>query len=244
VIISNAVDKLQQLTSELEQDSAFQSCVSRWEKIPPRDGSFAPLPDDLNPMVLRSLVDRGISELYTHQVASYEAGRAGKHFVVVTPTASGKTLCYNLPVLQSLLEHPEGRALYLFPTKALSQDQQSELNESVIAGDLPVKIVTYDGDTPVSLWVSARDTGQIVISNPDMLHAGVLPNHPKWIKFLRNLRYVVIDEVHTYRGVFGSHMTNLIRRLKRVTAFYGSHPTFICCSATIGNPQELASRIV
>ena len=244
MVVSNAVDKLQQLISELEQDGAFQSCVSRWERIPPREGSYAPLPGDLNPQVARSLVDRGISRLYTHQVASYEAGRAGKHFVVVTPTASGKTLCYNLPVLQSILEHPESRALYLFPTKALSQDQQFELNESVMAGDLPVKIVTYDGDTPVSLRVSARDTGQIVISNPDMLHAGILPNHPKWIKFLRNLRYVVIDEVHTYRGIFGSHLTNLVRRLKRVAAFYGSYPTFICCSATIGNPQELASQIV
>ncbi len=244
MVVSNAVDKLQVLINELEQDGAFQSCVSRWERIPAREGSYAPLPGDLNPMVARSLVDRGISQLYTHQVASYEAGRAGRHFVVVTPTASGKTLCYNLPVLQSILEHPESRALYLFPTKALSQDQQSELNESVLAGDLPVKIVTYDGDTPASLRVSARDTGQIVISNPDMLHAGVLPNHPKWIKFLRNLRYVVIDEVHTYRGIFGSHLTNLVRRLKRVAAFYGSHPTFICCSATIGNPQELASQIV
>jgi DEAD/DEAH box helicase domain-containing protein len=244
VIVSNAVDKLQQLIKELEDDSAFQSCVSRWERIPSREGSYAPLPEDINPSVRKSLVDRGITQLYTHQAASYDAARARTNFVVVTPTASGKTLCYNLPVLQSILENPESRALYLFPTKALSQDQQSELNESVLAGELPVKIVTYDGDTPVSLRVSARDTGQIVISNPDMLHSGVLPNHPKWIKFLRNLRYVVIDEIHTYRGIFGSHLTNLIRRLKRIAAFYGSDPTFICCSATIGNPQELASQIV
>jgi DEAD/DEAH box helicase domain-containing protein len=182
--------------------------------------------------------------LYSHQAESYRAARSGRDFVVVTPTASGKTLCYNLAVLQSILEAPESRALYLFPTKALSQDQQSELNESVLAGELAVKIVTYDGDTPASLRVSARDKGQIVISNPDMLHAGVLPNHPKWIKFLRNLKYVVIDELHTYRGIFGSHMTNLMRRLKRIAAFYGSDPVFICCSATIGNPGELASRIV
>ncbi len=220
------------------------SCVTRWEHIPPRDGEYAPLPDDLHPEIRTALESRGITRLYSHQAASYRAARAGHDFVVVTPTASGKTLCYNLAVLQTIIESPESRALYLFPTKALSQDQQSELNESVLAGELPVKIVTFDGDTPVSLRVSARDKGQIVISNPDMLHAGVLPNHPKWIKFLRNLKYVVIDEVHTYRGIFGSHMTNLVRRLKRIAAFYGSNPTFICCSATIGNPGELANRIV
>jgi DEAD/DEAH box helicase domain-containing protein len=146
--------------------------------------------------------------------------------------------------LQDLLVHPEHRALYLFPTKALSQDQQSELNEVVLGGKVPVKVFTYDGDTPSSVRVSARDNGRIVITNPDMLHTGILPNHPKWIKFLSSLKYVVIDEVHIYRGVFGSHMTNLVRRLKRVAAFYGSQPTFIFCSATIGNPLELASRIL
>ncbi len=235
---------MHELIKALEDDSRFMSCVTRWERIPPRDGAYAPLPDDLDPAIRSALASRGIAHLYSHQAESYEAARAGRDFVVVTPTASGKTLSYNLAVLQTLIESPESRALYLFPTKALSQDQQSELNESVMAGELPVKIVTYDGDTPVSLRVSARDKGQIVISNPDMLHAGVLPNHPKWIKFLRNLKFVVIDEVHTYRGIFGSHMTNLVRRLKRIAAFYGSDPTFICCSATIGNPGELASRIV
>lgn len=136
------------------------------------------------------------------------------------------------------------RALYIFPTKALSQDQQSELNEILISGSLPIKVSTYDGDTPSSLRVSARNSGRIVITNPDMLHSGILPNHPKWIKFLSHLDYIVIDEIHTYTGIFGSHMTNLIRRLKRITRFYGSEPVFICCSATIENPGDLASGIL
>ncbi|MDR1143653.1 MAG: DEAD/DEAH box helicase, partial [Spirochaetaceae bacterium] len=183
--------------------------------------------------------------------------------MVVTPTASGKTLCYNLPVLQALLEDPEGRALYLFPTKALSQDQQSELGALVspapetggtaeappetAAADflgLPVKVVTYDGDTPGSLRTAARDEGRIVISNPDMLHAGILPNHPKWIKFFSRLKFIVIDETHAYRGVLGSHVANVIRRLRRIAAFYGGNPRFILCSATIANPRELGEALI
>lgn len=218
--------------------------VTHWEVLPAREGRYEPLPDRLAPELTEALATRGIDRLYTHQGQSFRAARAGEDFVVVTPTASGKTLCYNLPVLQTILERPEARALYLFPTKALSQDQQSELNEAVLGGELPVKIVTYDGDTQPSLRVAARDKGQIIISNPDMLHTGVLPNHPKWITFLQNLAFVVIDEVHTYRGVFGSHLANVIRRLRRIVSFYGSNPVFICCSATIGNPAELASRIL
>jgi DEAD/DEAH box helicase domain-containing protein len=176
--------------------------------------------------------------------------------IVVTPTASGKTLCYNLPVLEALLEDTEGRALYLFPTKALSQDQQSELGNLTAPpegepdsapGDffgLPVKVVTYDGDTPGSLRIAARDTGRIVISNPDMLHGGILPNHPKWIRFFSRLKFIVIDEVHAYRGILGSHVANVIRRLRRVAAFYGSKPRFILCSATIANPRELGAALI
>jgi DEAD/DEAH box helicase domain-containing protein len=218
--------------------------VSHWETLPARPGRYADFPTDLDPRLEQALVKRGISRLYSHQAACYATARGGRSLVVVTPTASGKTLSYNLPVLQTLLEQPESRAMYLFPTKALSQDQQSELNEVVLFGELGVRIFTYDGDTPSSIRMSARDQGQIVITNPDMLHSGILPNHPKWIKFLKALRFVVIDEVHTYRGVFGSHLANLVRRLKRVLAFYGSDPVFICCSATIGNPRELAERIV
>lgn len=235
---------MDKLLEGLKKDPQFAAQIRHWHTVPRRDGSYAPLPDGLAPELDELLRKRGIDRLYSHQIEAFHAARRGEHVVVVTPTASGKTLSYNLPVVQTLLEHPEMRALYMFPTKALSQDQQSELNEIVLGGALPLKVATYDGDTPQSLRVSARESGRIVISNPDMMHAGVLPNHPKWIKFLSNLRYVVIDEVHTYRGIFGSHMTNLIRRLKRIAEFYGSSPQFILCSATIGNPKELAEQII
>lgn len=216
--------------------------VAHWLEIPEQPGVYRSLPQDLAPQLAAGLKQRGIQQLYSHQAHAYASIRSGTSVVVVTPTASGKTLCYNLPVLQAICEHPETRALYMFPTKALSQDQQAELNEIVV--DLPVKVATYDGDTPDSVRASARATGQIILSNPDMLHAGILPNHPKWIQFLRNLRYVVIDEVHQYQGVFGSHTANVIQRLRRICRFYGSDPVFICCSATIGNPQELAEQVV
>ncbi|MCL2382256.1 MAG: DEAD/DEAH box helicase [Treponema sp.] len=215
--------------------------------LPAYEGAFAPFPADLESCVAAALRNRGITRIYTHQEAVWENVKKGRNTVVVTPTASGKTLCYNLPVLDTLLRDEKARALYLFPTKALSQDQQSELNELVGENQggsaIPIKAVTYDGDTPDSLRVSARDTGRIIISNPDMLHAGILPNHPKWIKFFSNLKYVVIDEAHAYRGVLGSHVAGVIRRLRRVAAFYGSKPVFILCSATIGNPKELAETL-
>lgn len=218
--------------------------MSHWERIPAREGVYEDIPSDLAPILRHTLEQKGIRSFYAHQAAAYRHVTDGEDVVVVTPTASGKTLCYNAPVLNHLLSHPEARALYLFPTKALSQDQQSALNEVLIGGEIGVKVFTYDGDTPQSVRVAARDTGRVVISNPDMVHAGILPNHPKWIKFMSNLRFVVIDEIHTYRGIFGSHMTNLIRRLTRIARFYGTNPQFICCSATIGNPRELASQIV
>ena len=163
--------------------------------------------------------------------------------MIVTPTASGKTLCYNIPVLQELLSNPDARALYLFPTKALSQDQLAELHGLVDALALDIKTFTYDGDTPQTARRAIRSAGHIVVTNPDMLHAGILPHHTRWVRLFENLRYVVIDELHIYRGVFGSHVANVIRRLKRIAAFYGSDPTFICCSATIANPDELAAKI-
>jgi len=244
VILLVSMDTMETFLKKLKTDSHFSPQVSRWHTIPPRKASYLLPPEDLFPELKDLLKARGVDRLYSHQIEVYKAARRGEHVVVVTPTASGKTLSYNLPVVQTLLENPEMRALYMFPTKALSQDQQSELNEIVLGGSLPLKVATYDGDTPKSLRVSARESGRIVISNPDMMHAGVLPNHPKWIKFLSNLKYVIIDEVHTYRGIFGSHMTNLIRRLKRVAEFYGSSPQFILCSATIGNPKELAEQII
>jgi len=218
--------------------------VAHIETMPAREAVWAPLPSDLDPRLLAALAAKGYDRLYSHQREAYDTVRSGRNAVVVTPTASGKTLCYNLPVVQTLLEDPKARALYLFPTKALSQDQQSELNEVALGGSLPLQVYTYDGDTPDSLRVAAREGGRIVISNPDMIHAGVLPNHAKWIRFFSGLRYVVIDEMHAYRGVFGSHVADVIRRLKRVAAFYGAKPVFILCSATIGNPAELASSLV
>jgi DEAD/DEAH box helicase domain-containing protein len=232
------------LIDSILADPDIAPCVAHIETVPPREAIWAPLPDDLDPRLVSALGAKGYGRLYSHQRAAYDAARAGRNVVVVTPTASGKTLCYNLPVVQRLLEEEDARALYLFPTKALSQDQQSELNELSLGGELPVKICTYDGDTPDSLRVAARDTGRIIITNPDMLHSGVLPNHAKWIRFFSGLRYIVVDEMHAYRGVFGSHVAGVIRRLKRIAAFYGASPTFILCSATIGNPAELACALV
>jgi DEAD/DEAH box helicase domain-containing protein len=235
---------LTDIIEALRRDPEFSERVTHWEVVPAHDGLYAEIPGEVDGRIRAALQARGISRIYSHQRATWSAARAGKSVVLVSPTASGKTLAYNLPVLQTLLEDPDARALYLFPTKALSQDQQSELNEVVLGGEIPVKVFTYDGDTPGSIRISARDEGRIIITNPDMLHTGILPNHPKWIKALKHLRFVVIDEMHSYRGVFGSHMTSVIRRLKRIAAFYGATPQFICCSATIGNPHELARKIL
>ena len=184
-----------------------------------------------------------MKRLYSHQRRALDLAQAGKDFVVITPTASGKTMCYNLPVLSEILRDNESRALYLFPTKALSSDQVAELYEIIKAMDAPIKAFTFDGDTPVSARKAIRQAGHIVVTNPDMLHAGILPHHTKWVKLFENLKYIVIDEIHAYRGVFGSNLANVIRRLKRICEFYGAHPQFICCSATIANPRELAERL-
>ncbi len=232
------------LIDHLRSDPTFVSQVLSWHTVPASEGEFSPFPPGLDGRLAAGLAARGVEQLYSHQALAFSHARSGKNVLIATPTASGKSLCYNLPVMQTLLEHPEARALYLFPTKALSQDQQSELNETTLAAALGLKIATYDGDTPTSLRASARETGQIIISNPDMFHSGILPNHPKWTKFFKNLRYVVIDEIHTYRGVFGSHVANVIRRLRRVAAFYGASPQFIACSATIGNPKAHAEALL
>ncbi|MEN6498936.1 MAG: DEAD/DEAH box helicase [Rectinema sp.] len=213
-------------------------------RLPARAPDLVSLPSDLSPILVQALMEQGIEALYSHQKKAYELARAGKDFVVVTPTASGKSLCYNLPVLQTLIEEPEGKALYLFPTKALSQDQQSALNELVLKGRIELAINTYDGDTPADIRTKARTSGRIIISNPDMLHTGILPNHTKWVKFFSNLKYVVVDELHAYRGVFGSHVAAVLRRLIRIAKFYGSSPVFIFSSATIANPRELAARYI
>ena len=188
---------------------------------------------------------RGIEALYTHQAEAVAAALTGAHVAVVTPAASGKTLCYNLPILHRLLANPGARALYLFPTKALAQDQLAELQEFIrLSAPIRCPVSTYDGDTPSSQRAKIRDAARIILSNPDMLHAGILPQHPRWAAFFANLTAVVIDEMHVYRGVFGSHMANVMRRLRRICRFYGSNPQFILASATIANPADLAERLV
>ena len=220
--------------------------ITNWRTLPARPAQFAPFPDDVHPALRAALAGRGIEALYTHQLAAWQHSRAGEDFVVVTGTASGKTLAYNLPVLDRLMRVPEGRALYLFPTKALAQDQKNELDQ--LMTDMPIDLrfpaTTYDGDTTQSARPKIRENARLIISNPDMLHAGILPHHTKWAEFFANLQYVVIDEMHIYRGVFGSHVTNVLRRLHRITQFYGASPQFILTSATIANPIELSSKLI
>jgi DEAD/DEAH box helicase domain-containing protein len=224
--------------------SRAQGGVTAIRHFPARAARTTPFPAALPSRLLAVLKARGFDSLYAHQALAYNLAREGKNLVVVTPTASGKTLCYNLPILSELIENPEARALYLFPTKALAQDQLVELNRwtEQLGGD--VRTYTYDGDTPQDARKAIRARGNLVISNPDMLHAGILPHHTRWQRLFENLRYVVIDELHYYRGVLGSHLANVLRRLKRIARFYGSAPQFICTSATIANPQELAARIL
>ncbi|WP_028610659.1 DEAD/DEAH box helicase [Paenibacillus harenae] len=235
---------LEEWLQQVRQNADIMDNVTHWRTLAPREARTAPLPEGLHHAWKEALRSRGISELYTHQAEAYRAARDGHHVVAVTPTASGKTLCYNLPVMQSLLENEEGRALYLFPTKALSQDQVAELQALADLMDVGIKTHTYDGDTPPTVRTAIRNAGHIVVTNPDMLHSAILPHHTKWVKLFENIKFIVIDEVHAYRGVFGSHVANVVRRLKRICRFYGSNPQFICASATIDNPQEHAERLI
>ena len=234
---------LDQLIGRLKADSSFMDCVTEWRTLPASEGQYVPLPDDMDPRMQAVLRSRGIHRLYTHQAECWQLAQKKQDYVVVTPTASGKTLCYNLPVVSSILKNEDSRALYLFPTKALSADQVSGLYEMIEQLGVNIKAYTYDGDTQGAARKAIRQAGHIVVTNPDMLHANILPHHTKWVKLFENLEYIVIDEIHTYRGVFGSHLTNVLRRLLRLCAFYGSHPRFILCSATIANPMELASQL-
>ena len=243
-------------------------------RFPARAPEFADWPDWVRGELRAAYASKGIARPYSHQAAAAEAVHAGKSVVIVTPTASGKTLCYNLPVINAILENEDTRALYLFPTKALAQDQLAELydvnqrlengagefSHEIEDGDLKVAatntgksgaraantfgVFTYDGDTPSDARKAIREKGHIVLTNPDMLHTGILPHHTKWTRLFENLQYIVIDELHSYRGVFGSHLCNVLRRLRRIGRFYGSDPQFICCSATIANPGELAARLI
>jgi DEAD/DEAH box helicase domain-containing protein len=223
-----------------------------WKTIPPQPPRWRNLPPDLHPALEHGLKSSGYTKLYSHQSDAWDLVRSGSNLVVVTGTSSGKTLCYNLPILDNALKDPTARALYLFPTKALAQDQlkaiqslSSKFVESPQAGGIPnIATFIYDGDTPVNQRSAIRAQARLLLTNPDMLHMGILPHHTLWVDLLKNLRYVVIDEIHIYRGVFGSHLANLIRRLKRILQFYGARPQFILTSATIANPQQFAGRLI
>jgi len=212
--------------------------------FPAREAQWAEFPEWVQADLAAAYAAKGIRQLYTHQAIAAEAVHAGKNVVVVTPTASGKTLCYNLPILNSILEDSDTRALYLFPTKALAQDQLAELYDLNQRLDNRFGVFTYDGDTPADARRAIREKGHVVLTNPDMLHTGILPHHTRWTRLFENLRCIVIDELHTYRGVFGSHLCNVLRRLRRIANFYGRDPQFICCSATIANPGELAAKLL
>ena len=240
---------LERLTGEVaDRPDAPDASVTAVRRLAPQPARYAAFPEVVDDRLQQVLRERGIDRPYTHQAAAIAHALERRDVVITTPTASGKTLCYNVPVLQAVLQDPSARALYLFPTKALAQDQLAELHElsdrlSRLT-ESPIGVHTYDGDTPQDARRAIRGRAHLVLSNPDMVHSGILPHHPRWAKLFENLRYVVIDELHAYRGVFGSHLTNVLRRLRRICAHYGSNPTFICSSATIANPRELAERLV
>jgi DEAD/DEAH box helicase domain-containing protein len=212
--------------------------------FPARPAQWAQFPAWVHEDLRAAYKAKGIERLYSHQAAAAEAAHKGKNIVIVTPTASGKTLCYNLPVINAIMENSDTRAIYLFPTKALAQDQLTEIHDLNQRLDNRFGVFTYDGDTPSDARKAIREKSHIVLTNPDMLHTGILPHHTRWTRLFENLRYIVLDELHTYRGVFGSHLCNVLRRLRRIASFYGCQPQFICCSATIANPGELAGKLL
>lgn len=234
---------MQEIMNQLKLTDDYKENIVHWQTMEAKEAKTVDFPTAIHPSLKSALQGRGIQTLYTHQREAYESVMDNKSIVAVTPTASGKTLCYNLPVLETIIRNPNARALYMFPTKALAQDQKSEINELIQEAGLSINSYTYDGDTPASIRQKVRKAGHIVITNPDMLHSAILPHHTKWVSLFENLKYVIIDELHIYRGVFGSHVANVIRRLKRICQYYGSNPIFICTSATIANPLELAETL-
>jgi DEAD/DEAH box helicase domain-containing protein len=240
----SALDTVQEILGTLVARYRRDEVLTAVRQVPAREAKFRAVPGWVTSALSGAYRAKGIQELYAHQALTAELVHDGKNVVVVTPTASGKTLCYNLPVLNAVLENADTRALYLFPTKALAHDQLAELHDLSQRLDDRFGVFTYDGDTPSDARKAIRERGHVVLTNPDMLHTGILPHHTKWMRLFENLRYIVIDELHSYRGVFGSHLANVLRRLRRIARFYGSNPQFICCSATIANPGELASQLV
>jgi len=227
----------------LERDPTGE-IITAVRRFPAREAQWAEFPNWIRAALIAAYAAKGVRRPYTHQAQAAEAVHEGKNVVIVTPTASGKTLCYNLPIMNAILEDTDTRSLYLFPTKALAQDQLAELHDLNQRLDSRFGVFTYDGDTPSDARKAIREKGHLVLTNPDMLHTGILPHHARWTRLFENLRYVVIDELHTYRGVFGSHLCNVLRRLRRIARFYGREPQFVCCSATIANPGDLASRLI
>ncbi|MFV1958405.1 MAG: DEAD/DEAH box helicase [Planctomycetota bacterium] len=240
----SAPQDVRAVLADLATDAFLGGAVVVHDVQPATEPHYADLPPSLDPRLPPALAGRGIERLYTHQRAAFDRVTAGRHTVVVTPTASGKTLCYNLPVLDRLLREDGARALYLFPTKALARDQAAELQTIMAEAAPELATAVYDGDTPPAERRVIRDRAHVVISNPDMLHTAVLPHHARWMRLFENLKYVVIDELHTYRGVFGSHLANVLRRLRRVCRFHGSDPVFVATSATIGNARDFAERLL
>jgi DEAD/DEAH box helicase domain-containing protein len=241
---STALARVAQVLDTFTERDPNGEILTAVRHYPARVAQWSEFPAWANEDLRAAYRAKGIRQLYTHQAAGAESIHAGKNVVVVTPTASGKTLCYNLPVLDAILTDSDTRALYLFPTKALAQDQLAELYDLNQRLENRFGVYTYDGDTPSDARKAIREKGHIVLTNPDMLHTGILPHHTRWTRLFENLRYIVIDELHTYRGVFGSHLCDVLRRLRRIAQFYGHTPQFICCSATIANPGELASRLI
>ncbi|MFF2752728.1 DEAD/DEAH box helicase [Psychrobacillus sp. NPDC058041] len=234
---------IRQLLDDWKIDGNRNNRILHVHSTEEKQAKYAPFPDKMHVSIQKALISRGVKKLYMHQRLAFDTALSGKSYTTITPTASGKSLCYHLPVLQSILDDPTSRAIYLFPTKALAQDQKSDLNALIQASEEEILSFTYDGDTEPGIRQKIRKSGHIVLTNPDMLHSGILPHHTKWVSLFENLKYIVIDEIHTYKGVFGSHVAHVIRRLQRICAFYGSHPQFICTSATIKNPKELAESL-
>jgi len=229
----------------LTAQPTYNGQIAHIEHIPPRDASYAELDKPLANQLQDCLTKHGLSPLYTHQAEAVNKVRQGKNVMVSTSSASGKTLCYNIPVAEAVLTEKGSHALYLFPTKALAQDQLRGLHDLFYPHLFQIEeLATFDGDTPQAERAEIRKKARIVLTNPDMLHVGILPNHQSWSRLLRHLKYVVVDEAHVYRGVFGSHVAGVLRRLRRLCQLYGSNPRFICCSATIANPGEHAERLV
>ncbi|NPV55701.1 MAG: DEAD/DEAH box helicase [Anaerolineae bacterium] len=248
------MDKIDNFLGLLSSDQLLSDDIVSWHHEEARAGKFQPLPPDLHISLKNSLIAQNISDLYSHQIDAWNAIRAGKNVIITTGTASGKTLCYNLPILQSLTEHPNQTAMYIFPTRALAQDQLKSIikfqqpdhttNNAFNSSSPTIRASIIDGDTPSHMRPGIKGKVNFLLTNPDMLHIGILPHHTTWKRLFENLRFVVIDEAHTYRGIFGSHVANLVRRLIRVCHFYGSDPLFILTSATIANPLEHASNLV